>query len=185
MAGITRYASEPVSPGAGTDWTAGASPAPKRLQDGHRLRQPLRCNGHAAYGCASFHKRRVPGTNLSTNFSIAAAGHRGLTTAGKGLCQQSHFLRATAYPSGMAALAAKGDTHPSGRSSNDRAAIPRDSFLTIIQQIPESREAEQPPLNAVDALRGRKPVQDLTAARPLNAGSFPSTCKDLPLCAER
>ena len=107
-----------------------------------------------------FHKKRVPGSELSTNFLIVAPNVIVYQRLEKDFASNRIFYELPLDSAGMA-----------GRSSQKvilrgEATEPDASgnlFLTNIQQLYESRDEEWTPQNAVEALLGKKPVKDLAA----------------------
>ena len=107
---------------------------------------------------AYFHKRRVPGSNLSTNFLIVAPNVIVYQRLARDFANNRIFHELPLVPPEwrpwQQKVILRGESNEPDPSGN--------LFLTNVQQIYESREAEWAPLNAVDAVLGRKPVQDLT-----------------------
>jgi type III restriction enzyme len=107
-----------------------------------------------------FHKQRVPGSNLSTNFLIVAPNVIVYQRLEKDFASNRIFHELPLIP-------------PEWRSSWSQKVILRGEstdldpssnlFLTNIQQLYETREQRWTPQNALEALLGPKPVQDLAA----------------------
>lgn len=125
---------------------------------------------------AHFHKQRVPGSELSTNFLIVApnvivyqrlerdfAANRIfhelplIPPEWKGAFSQKVILRGEAA-----------EPDPTGNL-----------FLTNVQQLYESREQEWTPANAVEALLGKKPAKDLAASSQRSMLERVKSLKDL------
>ena len=108
-----------------------------------------------------FHRRRVPDSQLSTNFLIVAPNVIVYQRLEKDFANNRIFHELPLIP-------------PEWRHGfsqkvilRGQAAEPDPSgnlFLTNIHQLYESRETEWSPTNAVDALLGRKPAQNLAAS---------------------
>lgn len=107
-----------------------------------------------------FHHKMVEGSNLSTNFLIIAPNVIVYQRLEKDFASNRIFKQIPLIPPEWGRMwnlkvilrGQSTDPDPSGNL-----------FLTNIQQIYESRSTEWTPTNAVDALLGRKPVQDLSA----------------------
>lgn len=107
-----------------------------------------------------FHKKRVPGSPLSTNFLILAPNVIVYQRLEKDFGSNSIFYELPLIP-------------PEWRGAWSQKVILRGEntepdpsgnlVLINIQQVYESREKEWTPQNAVDALLGRRPVKDLTS----------------------
>lgn len=110
---------------------------------------------------ARFHKQRVTGSELSTNFLVIAPNVIVYQRLEKDFAANRIFYELPLIPpEWRAAFAQKvilrgeaGEPDPSGNL-----------FLTNIQQLYESRDQEWTPQNAVEALLGKKPSQDLATA---------------------
>ncbi len=108
-----------------------------------------------------FHRLRVPGSELSTNFLIVAPNVIVYQRLEKDFANNRIFRQLPLIP-------------PEWRGSfaqrvilRGEAAEPAPSgnlFLTNIHQLYESRDQEWTPANAVEALLGEKPAQDLAAS---------------------
>ncbi len=108
-----------------------------------------------------FHKQRVPDSNLSTNFLIVAPNVIVYQRLEKDFANNRIFHKLPLIP-------------PEWRGGFSQRVILRGEaiepdpsgnlFLTNIQQLYESREPEWTPTNAVDALLGRKPAQNLAVS---------------------
>jgi type III restriction enzyme len=109
-----------------------------------------------------FHKKRVPGSDLSTNFLIVAPNVIVYQRLEKDLASNRIFYELPLIP-------------PEWRGSFAQKVILRDDaaepdpsgnlFLTNIHQLYESRDQEWTPQNAVEMLLGRKPSKDLAASQ--------------------
>jgi len=108
-----------------------------------------------------FHKMRVPGSDLSTNFLIVAPNVIVYQRLEKDFASNRIFYELPLIP-------------PEWRGAFSQKVILRGEatepdpsgnlFLTNIHQLYESRDQEWSPQNAVEALLGKKPAQDLAAA---------------------
>jgi type III restriction enzyme len=120
-----------------------------------------------------FHKRRVPGSELSINFLIVAPNIIVYQRLEKDFASNRIFHVLPLIP-------------PEWRGSWNQKVILRGEsaepdpagnlFLTNIQQLYESHEQDWTPQNAIEALLGRKPVKDLAASQRSMLGRL----KDLP-----
>ncbi|MCP4405898.1 MAG: DEAD/DEAH box helicase family protein [bacterium] len=106
-----------------------------------------------------FHKQRVPGSDLSTNFLIVAPNVIVYQRLEKDFAGNEIFNRLPLVP-------------PEWRPWNQKVILRGESlepdascnlFVNNIHQLYESREREWSPENAVDALLGRKPTKDLSS----------------------
>jgi len=108
-----------------------------------------------------FHKKRVPGSELSTNFLIVAPNVIVYQRLEKDFASNNIFRQLPLVPPEWRPFEPKvilrGDATEPDASGN--------LFLTNIHQLYESRDKEWTPQNAVDALLGRKPVKDLAAGQ--------------------
>lgn len=107
-----------------------------------------------------FHKKRVPGSPLSTNFLILAPNVIVYQRLEKDFGSNRIFHELPLIPpewrgAWSQKVILRGESTEPDPSGN--------LFLTNIQQVYESRDKEWTPQNAVDALLGRKPVKDLAA----------------------
>ncbi|SEH13891.1 DEAD/DEAH box helicase family protein [Thermoleophilum album] len=108
-----------------------------------------------------FHRQRVSGSDLSTNFLIVAPNVIVYQRLEKDFAANRIFYELPLIPpewrgafSLKVILRGKAtEPDPSGNL-----------FLTNIQQLYESREQEWTPANAIEALLGKKPVKDLAAS---------------------
>lgn len=108
-----------------------------------------------------FHKQRVPGSDLSTNFLIVAPNVIVYQRLEKDFAANRIFYELPLIP-------------PEWRGAFSQKVILRGEatepdpsgnlFLTNIQQLYEWRDEEWTPENAVEALLGRKPAKDLAAS---------------------
>jgi len=108
-----------------------------------------------------FHKKRVPGSQLSTNFLVVAPNIIVYQRLEKDFANNSIFRQFPLVPPEWRPFEPKvilrdGATDPDASGN---------LFLTNIHQLYESRDKEWTPQNAVDALLGRKPVKDLAAGQ--------------------
>ena len=106
-----------------------------------------------------FHKQRVPGSDLSTNFLVVAPNVIVYQRLEKDFAGNEIFNRLPLVP-------------PEWRPWNQKVILRGESlepdascnlFVNNIHQLYESREREWRPENAVDALLGRKPAKDLSS----------------------
>jgi len=123
-----------------------------------------------------FHKKRVPGSDLSTNFLIVAPNVIVYQRLEKDFAANRIFYELPMIPPewrGQFALKPilRGEASEPDPSGN--------LFLTNIQQLYESREQEWTPQNAVDALLGRKPMKDLAASGQRSMLERVKSLKDL------
>lgn len=107
-----------------------------------------------------FHKKKVPGSELSTNFLIVAPNVIVYQRLEKDFAANRIFYELPLIPPewcGQFALKPilRGEAIEPDPSGN--------LFLSNIQQLYESREQEWTPVNAVEALLGKKPTKDLAA----------------------
>ena len=108
-----------------------------------------------------FHKRCVPGSDLSTNFLIVAPNVIVYQRLEKDFANNRIFHELPLIPpewkSGFAQkVILRGEATEPDPSGN--------LFLTNVHHLYPSRDQEWTPANAVDALLGRKPAQDQAAA---------------------
>ena len=105
-----------------------------------------------------FHHKLVPGSDLSTNFLIVAPNVIVYQRLEKDFANNSVFYELPLVPPewqwNMKSILRGESTEPDPGSN---------LFLTNIHQIYESRDEEWTPLNAVEAILGRKPVKDLAS----------------------
>jgi len=109
---------------------------------------------------AHFHKKRIPGSILSTNFLIIAPNVIVYQRLEKDFSSNRIFHELPLIPpewrgTWSQKVILRGESTEPDPSGN--------LFLTNIQQLYEAREQEWTPQNAVDALLGRKPVKDLAS----------------------
>ena len=108
-----------------------------------------------------FHKNRVYGSELSSNFLIVAPNVIVYQRLEKDFASNRIFHDLPLVPPEWGKLNLKvilrGEATEPDASGN--------FFLTNIHQLYESRDQEWTPQNAVDALLGRKPVKDLAAGQ--------------------
>ena len=108
-----------------------------------------------------FHRERVPGSDLSSNFLIVAPNVIVYQRLEKDFANNQIFDELPLIPpewkSGFSQkVILRGDSAEPDPSGN--------LFLTNIHQLYESRDQEWTPANAVEAILGRKPAQDLAAS---------------------
>ncbi len=107
-----------------------------------------------------FHKKRVPGSDLSTNFLIVAPNVIVYQRLEKDFANNRIFRDLPLVPPEWRPFEPKVILR--GESSEPDAS--GNLFLTNIHQLYESRDQEWTPQNAVEALLGKKPAQDLAAS---------------------
>jgi type III restriction enzyme len=107
-----------------------------------------------------FHKKRVPGSDLSTNFLIVAPNVIVYQRLEKDFASNNIFRQLPLVPPEWRPFEPKvilrGEATEPDASGN--------LFVTNIHQLYESRDQEWTPQNAVEALLGKKPAQDLAAS---------------------
>ncbi|MBN2466303.1 DEAD/DEAH box helicase family protein [candidate division WOR-3 bacterium] len=107
-----------------------------------------------------FHRRMEPESDLSTNFLVVAPNVIVYQRLEKDFASNRIFYELPLVPPEWGKFAPKvilrGDAAEPDPSGN--------LFLTNIQQLYESRETEWTPLNAVEAILGRKPASDPASA---------------------
>ena len=111
---------------------------------------------------ARFHKQRVPGSELSTNFLIVAPNVIVYQRLERDFAANRIFYELPLIPpEWRGAFAQKvilrGEAAEPDPSSN--------LFLTNVQQLYESRDQEWTPQNAIEALLGKKPAKDLASGQ--------------------
>jgi type III restriction enzyme len=108
-----------------------------------------------------FHRKHVPGSELSTNFLIVAPNVIVYQRLEKDFASNRIFYELPLVPPEWGKLNLKvilrGDATEPDASGN--------LFLTNVHQLYESRDKEWTPLNAVEVLLGRKPAKDLAAGQ--------------------
>ena len=108
-----------------------------------------------------FHKRKVAGSKLSTNFLIVAPNVIVYQRLEKDFASNNLFRQLPLVPPEWRPFEPKvilrGEATEPDASGN--------LFLTNVHQLYESRDKEWTPQNAVDALLGRKPAKDLAAGQ--------------------
>jgi type III restriction enzyme len=125
---------------------------------------------------AHFHKKRVPGSPLSTNFLIVAPNVIVYQRLARDFASNEIFYRLPLIP-------------PEWRGSFSQKVILRGEaaepdpsanlFLTNIQQLDESRDEPWTPANAVEALLGKQPTKDLAASGQRSMLDRVKSLKDL------
>ncbi len=109
---------------------------------------------------ARFHKQRVPGSELSTNFLIVAPNVIVFQRPEKDFGDNGIFNNLPLVPPEWGKLHLK-------VIKRGEAAEPDPSlnlFLTNVDQLHLSRDKEWTPQNAIEALLGKKPAQDLASS---------------------
>ncbi len=107
-----------------------------------------------------FHKKRVSGSDLSTNFLIVAPNVIVYQRLEKDFANNRIFRELPLVPQEWRPFEPKVILR--GESSEPDAS--GNLFLTNIHQLYESRDQEWTPQNAVEALLGKKPAQDLASS---------------------
>ncbi len=125
---------------------------------------------------ARFHKQRVPGSDMSTNFLIVAPNVIVYQRLEKDFAANRIFYELPLIPpEWRGAFAQKvilrGEATEPDPSGN--------LFLTNIQQLYESRDNDWTPSNAIEALLGKKPSQDLAASGQRSMLERVKSLKDL------
>lgn len=105
-----------------------------------------------------FHRKMVSGSDLSTNFLIVAPNVIVYQRLEKDFANNSIFYELPLVPPGW-----QWNIKPILRGESTEPDPSGNLFLTNIQQIYEFRDEDWTPINAVDAILGRKPVQDLAS----------------------
>ena len=123
-----------------------------------------------------FHKKRVEGSPLSTNFLIVAPNVIVYQRLEKDFASNSIFYQLPLIP-------------PEWRGAFSQKVILRGEaaepdpsgnlFLTNIHQLYESRDEEWTPANAIEALLGKKPAKDLAASSQRSMLERVKSLKDL------
>jgi len=124
---------------------------------------------------ARFHKQRVPGSELSTNFLIVAPNVIVYQRLEKDFANNQIFRELPLVPPEWRPFEPKvilrGEASEPDPSGN--------LFLTNIQQLYESRDQEWTPQNAIEALLGKKPAKDLAASGQRSMLERVKSLKDL------
>lgn len=107
-----------------------------------------------------FHRRLVPGSDLSTNFLIVAPNIIVYQRLEKDFAGNSIFRELPLVPPEWQL-----NMKPILRGESTEPDPSGNLFLTNIQQIYEFRDDDWTPINAVDAILGRKPVKELASHR--------------------
>ena len=123
-----------------------------------------------------FHKQRVPGSELSTNFLIVAPNVIVYQRLEKDFAHNRIFHELPLIPpewkgSFAQKVILRGEAAEPDPSGN--------LFLTNIHQLYESRAEEWTPENAVEALLGKKPAQDLASSGQRSMLERVKSLKDL------
>lgn len=108
-----------------------------------------------------FHKKRVPASELSTNFLIVAPNVIVYQRLEKDFASNRIFHELPLVPPEWRPFEPKTIL----RGANTEPDASGNLFLTNIHPLYESRDEEWTPQNAVDALLGKKPVMDLAAGQ--------------------
>ncbi|MGP0076200.1 MAG: DEAD/DEAH box helicase family protein [Bryobacteraceae bacterium] len=108
-----------------------------------------------------FHKKRVAGSELSTNFLIVAPNVIVYQRLEKDFGSNRIFHELPLVPPEWRPFEPKTILRGAPTEPNASGNL----FLTNIHQLYESRDQEWTPQNAVDALLGKKPVMDLAASQ--------------------
>ena len=125
---------------------------------------------------ARFHKQRVPGSDLSTNFLIVAPNVIVYQRLEKDFADNRIFHKLPLIPpewkgSFSQKVILRGENTEPDPSGN--------LFLTNIHQLYESRDKEWTASNAVEALLGKQPAQDLAASSQRSMLERVKSLKDL------
>jgi len=122
-----------------------------------------------------FHKKRVPSSDLSTNFLIVAPNVIVYQRLEKDFANNRIFRELPLVPPEWRPFEPKvilrGEASEPDPSGN--------LFLANIHQLYESRDQEWTPQNAVEALLGKKPAQDLAASSQRSMLDRVKTLEDL------
>jgi len=123
-----------------------------------------------------FHKKRVPGSDLSTNFLIVAPTVIVYQRLEKDFASNRIFYELPLIPPEWRGAFAqrvilRGEATEPDPSGN--------LFLTNIRQLYESRDQAWTPQNAVEALLGKRPAQDLAASGQRSMLERVKSLKDL------
>ena len=125
---------------------------------------------------ARFHKQRVPGSPLSTNFLIVAPNVIVYQRLEKDFASNKIYYELPLVPlewrGGFSQkVILRGEATEPNSSGN--------LFLTNIQQLYESRDEEWTPQNAIEALLGKKPAKDHTTSGQRSMLERVKSLKDL------
>ena len=125
---------------------------------------------------ARFHKQRVLGSELSTNFLIVAPNVIVYQRLERDFAANRIFHELPLVPPEWRGafsqkVILRGEAAEPDASSN--------LFLTNVQQLYESRDQEWTPQNAIEALLGKKPAQDLAASGQRSTLERVKSLKDL------
>jgi type III restriction enzyme len=125
---------------------------------------------------ARFHKQRVPGSDLSSNFLIVAPNVIVYQRLERDFAANRIFYELPLIPPAWRGafsqkVILRGEAAEPDPSSN--------LFLTNIQQLYELRDQEWTPQNAVEALLGKKPAKDLAASGQRSMLERVKSLKDL------
>jgi type III restriction enzyme len=123
-----------------------------------------------------FHKRRVLGSNLSTNFLIVAPNVIVYQRLEKDFASNRIFYELPLIPpEWRGAFAQKVVLRGEATEPNPSGNL----FLSNIHQLYESRDQEWTPQNAVEALLGKKPAKDLAVSAQRSMLERVKSLKDL------
>lgn len=127
---------------------------------------------------ARFHKQLVPGSTLSTNFLIVAPNVIVYQRLERDFAANRIFYELPLIPPEWRGafgqkVILRGETAEPDPSGN--------LFLTNVQQLYESRDQAWTPQNAIEALLGKKPAQDLAASGQRSVLERVKSLKDLVL----
>ena len=106
-----------------------------------------------------FHKKLVPGSDLSTNFLIVAPNVIVYQRLERDFASNRVFRQLPLVPPEWRPFAPKTILRGAPTEPDSTGNL----FLTNVHQLYESRDQEWTPQNAVDALLGKKPAKDLAA----------------------
>jgi len=107
-----------------------------------------------------FHRKMVPGSGLSTNFLIVAPNVIVFQRLAKDFESNRIFYELPLVPPEWGKFTPKVILRDDANEPDPSGNL----FLTNIHQLYESRDQQWTPQNAVEALLGRKPAQDLAAS---------------------
>src|SRR5438552_12342182 len=108
-----------------------------------------------------FHRKKVPNSSLSTNFLIVAPNVIVYQRLERDFASNRIFRELPLIPPEWRGTFSQKVILRSETSEPDSSGT---LLLTNIHQLYESRDQEWTPQNAVEALLGKKPVQDLAAS---------------------
>ena len=117
---------------------------------------------------AHFHKKRVAGSDLSTNFLIVAPNVIVYQRLEKDFASNQIFYDLPLIPPDWLGSWSQKVILPDDSTAPDPSG---NLFLTNVQQIYAARDQAWTPQNAIDALLGRKPSRDLASCEPFDVGT--------------